>query len=56
MKLFKKLFRKKRDLRKACIEKYGEGFGKIYDNMNCGISVGGFLETVVYIDRIEQCR
>lgn len=56
VKLRKKLFGKKQDLRKACIEKYGKEFGEIYDNMNRGIPVGGFLETTIFIDMIEKVK
>ena len=55
----KKLFHKKErvdDLRTECIRMYGEEFGKIYDDINQGISVGGFMETTVYIHMIEEAR
>ena len=39
-----------------CVKEYGEEFGKIYDDMNCGIPVGGFMETAAYISMIEEVR
>ena len=54
----KKLFHKEErpDLRTMCVKMYGEEFGKIYDDMNCGIPVGGFMETAAYISKIEEVR
>ena len=56
MNWLKRIFGKKQDLRKVCIEKYGKEFGEIYDNMNRGIPVGGFLETTIFIDMIEKVK
>ena len=56
MNWLKRIFGKKQDLRKACIDKYGKEFGEIYDNMSCGIPVGGFLETTIFIDMIEKVK
>lgn len=56
----KKLFHKEKvkvdNLRTECIRMYGEEFGKIYDDMNQGTPVGGFLETATYISMIEEAR
>lgn len=54
----KKLFHKERrpDLRTKCVEIYGEELGKIYDDINQGIPVGGFVETVTYLAMIEEVR
>lgn len=46
----------KNDLREKCIEAYGQDFAEIYDNLNSGIPVGGFLETSCVIAMIEAVR
>lgn len=53
-----KWFREKRkpNLREQCIQAYGEEFGEIYDNLNSGIPVGGFLETALILDMIEAVK
>lgn len=56
--------RKKFDLRQACIDKYSKEFGEkavkeieeMYDSLNRGIPIGGFLETVVFLDMIEKVK
>ena len=53
MKIF---FKKRKSLREKCIETYGEEFGQIYDDLCSGIPVGGFLETVVILQMIEEVR
>ena len=53
MKIF---FRKRKSLREKCIEAYGEEFGKIYDSICMGISIGGFLETVIILQMIEEVK
>lgn len=52
------LFRRKKkfDLRKACVEAYGEEFGQIYDKLSSGEPVAGFIETCAIIDMIEKVR
>lgn len=47
---------RKSDLRKKCIQAYGEEFGEIYDTLNSGGTVGGFLETALVIDMIEAVK
>ena len=53
MKLF---FKKRKSLRDKCIEAYGEKFGEIYDNLCKGIPVGGFMETTVILQMIEDVK
>ena len=53
MKFF---FRKRKSLRDKCIEAYGEEFGEIYDNLGMGIPVGGFAETVIILQMIEDVK
>lgn len=58
IKKVSKWFREKRkpNLREQCIQAYGEEFGEIYDNLNSGIPVGGFLETALILDMIEAVK
>ena len=59
MKLFEKIaswFKKKPSLRERCIEAYGPEFGEIYDNLNSGIPVGGFVETAAYLHMISEVQ
>ena len=59
MKLFeciKNLFKKKPDLRAQCVEAYGEEFGEMYDAINRGETIGGFLETVMFLDMLEAVK
>lgn len=51
-----RLFRKKKDLRERCIEKYGDDFAVIYDNLSSGIPVGGLEETAIVCSMIEAVR
>ena len=43
-------------MRDKCIEAYGEKFGEIYDNICTGIPVGGFEETVIILQMIENVK
>ena len=49
-------FKKKPSLRDRCIAAYGEEFGEIYDNLNKGIPVGGFVETAAILQMIEKVK
>lgn len=53
---FLRLFRKKKDLRERCIEKYGEDFAVIYDSLGSGVPVGNFAETTIVLSMIEAVR
>ncbi len=53
MSLFKRLFKKKESLRDKCVAAYGEEYGELYDALNRGETIGGFLETVVFLDMLE---
>jgi hypothetical protein len=44
------------DLRQACIDKYSKEFGEVYDSLNRGIPIGGFLETAIFLDMIEKVK
>lgn len=56
LKKIKKWFKKEDSLREKCIEAYGPEFGEIYDTLNSGGVVGGFLETAVIIQMIEDVK
>ena len=56
MNWFKKLFKKKKSLRDKCIAAYGEEFGELYDAVNRGEAIGGFLETCAFIDMVEAIK
>ena len=65
MKKIKNLEKRKIfDLRQACIDKYskefgeevGEEFGEMYDAINKGEAIGGFLETAAFIDMVEKVK
>ena len=56
MNWFKKLFKKKPDLRAQCVEAYGEEFGEMYDAINRGETIGGFLETITFLDMLEAVK
>jgi len=53
MKIF---FKKRKSLRDKCIEAYVEEFGKIYDNLCSGVPVGGFKDTAVILQMIEEVK
>ena len=52
----KNLFKKKPDLRAQCVEAYGEEFGEMYDAINKGETIGGFLETAMFLDMLEAVK
>lgn len=54
----KEWFKRKRkpSLREQCIQAYGEDFGELYDTLNSGGTVGGFLETALILDMIEAVK
>ena len=44
------------DLKEAYIEEYGWKFGEKYDSINSGIPIGGFDETVDFLDKVEEIK
>ena len=56
MNWFKRLFKKKDSLRDKCIAAYGEEFGKMYDAINRGEAIGGFVKTAAFIDMIQAVK
>ena len=53
MKIF---FNKRKSLRDKCTEAYGEEFGEIYDSLCMGVPVGGFKETAIILQMIEDVK
>lgn len=47
---------KKRDLREFCLEMYGEEFVEKYDTLNSGGTIGGFKETVEFLDKLSEAK
>lgn len=61
MNIFSKLFSifhkvEKPTLRELCISEYGEEFGSVYDDLNNGVPIGGFAETIISITMIEEVQ
>ena len=48
--------RKRKSLRDKCIEAYGEEFGEIYDSICNGVPIGGFEETAIILQMIEEVK
>lgn len=58
-KLFKRLSSKsssRTTLRDKVVEMYGEEAGEVYDKINMGIPIGGFLETAIFLQMVEEAR
>ena len=63
MKWLKKIFKKssskltsKTALRDKLVEMYGEEAGETYDKINTGIPIGGFLETAIFLQMVEEAK
>ena len=59
MKWLNRLFNKKKNeaqLRDKLVEMYGEEAGVCYDETCDGIPIGGFLETAVFLNMVEEAR
>ena len=46
----------KESLRDKCVAAYGEEFGEMYDKLNRGETIGGFAETVAFLNMLEVVR
>lgn len=47
---------KKNKLRQWCIDEYGVEFGTLYDKLNSGEAIGGFLDTIYIVEMIEKVK
>ena len=45
-----------RSLRAKCVKAYGEEFGEMYDALNRGETIGGFEETIVFLEMLEAVK
>ncbi len=53
----KKFFKKRKpSLRELCVQKYGEEFGRAYDDLCSGIPVGNIYETKLILKMIENVK
>lgn len=55
-KIIKWWKRRNFNLRQACIDRYGEEFGELYDKTCKGEPIGGFIETAMFIDMIKVVK
>ena len=58
-KFFKKLSSESSSqttLRDKVVEMYGEEAGEMYDKINMGIPIGGFVESAIFMGMIEDAR
>lgn len=58
IKWLKKLFKRSSQptLRDKLVEMYGEEAGEAYDKINTGIPIGGFLETAIFLQMVEDAK
>ena len=59
MKWLKKLFKRlssQDSLRDKLVEMYGEEAGEAYDKINAGMPMGGFIETVIFLQMVEDAK
>lgn len=56
MMWLRKLFKKKKTLRDKLVEMYGEEAGIYHDKINQGIPIGGFLETVIFLEMVKEAN
>jgi hypothetical protein len=54
MRLFK--FKPKRTLKDVCVELYGEEYGKQYDILASGRTIGDLQATIEFIEKLELAR
>ena len=50
------LKKKKKNLREACREEYGDEFIKKYDALNSGEPIGDICETLTFITMVERVK
>ena len=59
MKWLKKFFKRlssQDSLRDKLVEMYGEEAGEAYDKINAGMPMGGFIETVIFLQMVEDAK
>lgn len=55
-RFFRRIFRRKKDLREKCRELYGDDFVLLYDMLGSGIPIGNFHETKLFLALVEKAR
>lgn len=53
---FEKFFRRKKDLREVCRDKYGDDFVGMYDMLNSGIPIGNLEETQIFLAMVKAAE
>lgn len=56
MIIFKRLFKRKKDLRDLCKVEYGENFVQKYDILASGGVIGGLGTTIAFIEMVEAVK
>lgn len=51
-----KKFRRKKDLREVCREKYGDDFVEMYDMLSGGIPIGNLEETKIFLAMVKAAE
>lgn len=50
------IFRRKPTLRELCRREYGDEFVKDYDTLSAGGVIGGYVETITFINMVEKVK
>jgi hypothetical protein len=50
------MFHRKPTLRELCRREYGDDFVKDYDTLNAGGIIGGYAETITFINMVEKVK
>lgn len=56
MTVFKRLFKRKKDLRELCKMEYGKDFVQKYDILSDGCPIGGLGTTIAFIEMVEAVK
>lgn len=56
MIVFKRLFKRRKDLRDLCKAEYGEDFVQKYDILASGGVIGGLGTTIAFIEMVEAVK
>ena len=51
-----KWLKKKKPLRELCREAYGDDFARKYDDLNRGIPIGNFAETIEFLEKVAAIK
>lgn len=58
IELLKQWYRKivGKKLRDAVVEKYGARYGQMYDDINMGVPIGNFKDTIIFLEAVEKVK